>query len=123
MTPPPPAAERAPSNRALLIAAGLTGLLALAVLLTLVLRGVVDIAGPVQLDVLEAQDGVRRVLSDPINGYGRDNVTAVRCNDGVNPTVRRGAGFTCAVTIDGVERNVLVEFADDQGTYEVDRPR
>ncbi|OBJ32681.1 DUF4333 domain-containing protein [Mycolicibacter heraklionensis] len=107
----------------MLIAAGLTGLLALGVLLVLVLRGTVGGSGPVELDVRKAQDGVRQVLTDPINGYGRDNVTNVRCNNGVNPTVRKGTSFSCVVTVDGAQRRVLVEFTDDAGTYAVDRPR
>lgn len=125
--PSPPPADPKPaaplSNRALLIGAGITGLLALAVLLTLVLRGVVGSTGPVELDVTHAQDGVQRVLTDPINGYGRENVTDVRCNNGINPRVHRGDSFTCTVLVDGAQRQVLVEFADDAGTYEVDRPR
>lgn len=121
--PPKPPDAQPQSNRLLLIGAGITGVLALALLVIVVLRGVVGAPGPVELDVSHAQDGVRRVLSDPINGYGRDDVTAVFCNDGVNPRVRRGATFTCAVTVDGAQRRVLVEFADDAGTYEVDRPR
>ncbi|MDD7812482.1 DUF4333 domain-containing protein [Mycobacterium sp. CSUR Q5927] len=107
----------------MLIGAGITGLLALALLLTLVLRGVVGGSGTVQLDVGHAQDGVRGVLTDPINGYGREQVGDVRCNNGVNPTVRKGSTFTCAVTVDGARRQVLVEFTDNAGTYAVDRPR
>ncbi|MGB5795132.1 MAG: DUF4333 domain-containing protein [Mycolicibacter algericus] len=106
----------------LLTAAAVTGTLVLAVLVTLVLRGVAD-SGPVELDVGHAQDGVWRVLTDPINGYGRDDVTDVRCNNGVNPRVRKGGSFTCTVIVNGVQRRVLAEFADDAGTYEVDRPR
>ena len=112
-----------PSNRTLLITAGVTALLALGVLLAWVLRATVGDSEQIQLDVRAAQDGVRRVLTDPVNGYGRDDVTDVRCNNGVNPTVRRGASFTCAVLVDGALRQVLVEFADDAGTYAVDRPR
>lgn len=107
----------------LLTGAAVTGTLALAVLLTLILRGVVGGPGPVELDVTHAQDGVRQVLTDPINGYGREDVTAVRCNNGVNPTVKKGGSFTCLVTVDGDQRQVLAEFSDDAGTYEVDRPR
>lgn len=76
-----------------------------------------------QLDVSQVQAGVQRVLTDPINGYGRDNVTEVRCNNGVNPTVQAGASFTCQVRVDGTQRQVTVAFPDDSGTYEVDRPR
>lgn len=107
----------------MLITAALTGLLALGVLLILVLRGTVGGSGPVELDVRKAQDGVRQILTDPINGYGRDNVGDVRCNNGVNPTVRKGGSFSCVVTVDGAQRQVLAEFTDDAGTYAVDRPR
>lgn len=106
-----------------LIGAAVTGVLLLAVLVTLGLRGGVGGSGPVELDVTRAQEGVLEILTDPINGYGRDDVSNVRCNNGVNPTVRRGAGFSCAVTVDGTQRQVLVEFTDDAGTYAVDRPR
>ncbi|MGV0907648.1 MULTISPECIES: DUF4333 domain-containing protein [Mycobacteriaceae] len=119
---PKKAEPQQPSNRMLLTAAAVTGTLVLAVLVTLVLRGVAD-SGPVELDVGHAQDGVWRVLTDPINGYGRDDVTDVRCNNGVNPRVRKGSSFTCTVIVNGVQRRVLAEFADDAGTYEVDRPR
>ncbi|MEB3070580.1 DUF4333 domain-containing protein [[Mycobacterium] vasticus] len=94
-----------------------------AVLATLMLSGLIGGSGPVELDVTHAQDGVRQVLTDPIDGYGRGNVGDVRCNNGVNPKVHRGRSFTCVVAVDGVRRQVLVEFADDDGTYEVDRPR
>ena len=91
-------------------------LLALAVIVTFMLRGVVGGSGPLELDVQHAQDGVRDVLTDPINGYGQDTVTDIRCNNGVNPTVRAGATFNCAVTVDGAQRQVLVLFPDDAGT-------
>ncbi|WP_234808415.1 DUF4333 domain-containing protein [Mycolicibacter arupensis] len=119
---PTPAAPPSRPSRALLIATAITGLLALTVLLAWVLRGVGG-SGPVELDVSRAQDGVRQVLTDPIDGYGRTDVTNVRCNNGVNPTVRSGTSFTCSVTVDGAARQVRVEFVDDAGTYAVDRPR
>lgn len=107
----------------MLIGAAAVGLLALTVLLAVVLRGVIGGAGAVELDVTAAQAGVSRVLTDPINGYGREDVSNVRCNNGVNPTVREGDSFTCIVTVDGAQRQVLVVFSDDAGTYSVDRPR
>ena len=75
------------------------------------------------LDVNAAQTGVKQILSDPINGYGSNNVTSVNCNDGKNPTVAKGGTFTCKVKIDDNEWNVNVEFTDDEGTYAVDGPR
>ncbi|MGZ8776952.1 MAG: DUF4333 domain-containing protein [Mycobacterium sp.] len=75
------------------------------------------------LDVGQAEAGVTQILSDPINGYGANDVSAVKCNDGKNPEVEVGQGFTCDVTINGAKRKVQVVFRDDVGTYEVDGPR
>ncbi|MFI5509017.1 DUF4333 domain-containing protein [Mycobacterium sp. NPDC051804] len=75
------------------------------------------------LDVGTAEAGVTQILSDPINGYGANEVSAVKCNGGKNPKVEAGEGFACAVTINGAERTVQVVFQDDLGTYEVDGPR
>jgi hypothetical protein len=81
------------------------------------------LGGGTQLDVRQAEAGVQQILSDPINGYGANDVTAVECNNGENPTVEQGEGFTCAVEINGAQRQVRVVFRDDAGTYEVDGPR
>ena len=37
------------------------------------------------LDIRKAEAGVQQILSDPINGYGANDVTAVKCNGGKNP--------------------------------------
>ena len=66
---------------------------------------------------------MQQILSDPINGYGANDVTSVTCNDGRDPAVEHGKGFTCQVTINGARRQVQVVFRDDAGTYEVDGPR
>jgi hypothetical protein len=105
-----------------LIGAGLAVLVIQIGILVLGL-GKLGIFATTELDVDKAQIGVRQVLTDPINGYGRDNVTGVRCNNGRNPVVRKGASFTCEVNVDGAKRHVNVVFSDDTGTYEVDRPR
>jgi Domain of unknown function (DUF4333) len=75
------------------------------------------------LDVREAEAGVRRILRDPIYGYGANNVTSVTCNNGRNPVIEQGRGFTCQVYVDGARRQVEVVFRDNAGTYEVDGPR
>ena len=74
-------------------------------------------------DVGAAEAGVTQILSDPINGYGANDVSAIQCNDGENPSVEAGEGFSCDVTINGAKRTVQVVFRDDAGTYEVDGPR
>ena len=75
------------------------------------------------LDVRQAEAGVQQILSDPINGYGANDVESVACNDGIDPTIEQGASFMCHVTINGARRQVHVVFRDDAGTYEVDGPR
>ena len=60
---------------------------------------------------------------DEANGYGAKNVKDVKCNDGQSPTVKKGDTFNCEVSIDGTKRQVTVTFQDDNGTYEVGRPK
>ena len=76
-----------------------------------------------KLDVNKAQTGVQQILSDEANGYGAKNVKDVKCNNGQNPTVKKGESFTCEVSIDGTKRQVTVTFQDNKGTYEVGRPK
>ena len=76
-----------------------------------------------QLDVAKAQQGVAEVLSDPINGYGAEQVSQVSCNGGTNPPIGDGRTFTCQAVIDGDPYDVTVTFKGDDGTYEVDWPR
>lgn len=76
-----------------------------------------------QLDVANAQQGVAEVLSDPINGYGAEQVSQVSCNGGTNPPIVDGRTFTCRAVIDGDPYDVTVTFKGDDGTYEVDWPR
>ncbi len=76
-----------------------------------------------KLDVNKAQQGVQQILTDEANGYGAKNVNDVKCNNGQNPTVKKGDTFACEVSIDGTKRQVTVTFQDDKGTYEVGRPK
>lgn len=91
--------------------------------IVLVASGAVGGGADRVLDVNAAERGVAEILSDPINGYGANDVTDVECNDGRNPEVVPGEGFTCRVTLNGAERHVQVVFRDKDGTYEVDGPR
>ncbi len=76
-----------------------------------------------KLDVGKAEAGVQQILTDNTNGYGAKNVKDVKCNNGQNPTVKKGASFDCDVSIDGTKRSVTVTFQDNKGTYEVGRPK
>lgn len=116
---PASAAQPKHTTRWLLIAGGaLVGLVA-AVVLALVLFGF----DRKELNVAKAQEAVKQVITDPVTGYGIENVTNVRCNNGENPSAKEGDTFTCEVTVDGQKREVRAVFIDDNGTYEVDRPR
>jgi hypothetical protein len=76
-----------------------------------------------RVDVDAAQSGVQQILTDESNGYGAKNVKDVKCNDGQSPTVKKGETFDCEVSIDGTKRQVTVTFQDNDGTYEVGRPK
>ncbi len=76
-----------------------------------------------KLDVSKAEAGVQQILTDDTNGYGAKNVKDVKCNNGQNPTVKKGSSFDCDVSIDGTKRQVTVTFQDNKGTYEVGRPK
>lgn len=119
--PPPPAPAKSSNNRTLLIAG-------LAIAAILVIGGGFAVwqfgfSGGKVLDVKQAESGVKEILSDPINGYGANDVESVNCNNGENPKVAANNSFTCKVQINGATRQVNVEFTDDNGTYAVDGPR
>jgi hypothetical protein len=121
----PPIGHRAPSQRSgsgsrtLIIAASIAVVLVIAAVAVwqFLFRDATVI------NVEQAEAGVREILSDPINGYGANSISALRCNDGKDPPAAKGDSFTCAVEIDGTIRQVYVEFQDDKGTFAVDGPR
>ena len=113
------------SKRSLAVIGGVIGLLA-AVIVAIVL--VMGFWKPgffvtTKLDVGAAQSGVQQILTDESNGYGAKNVKDVKCNNGESPTVKKGETFDCEVSIDGTKRQVTVTFQDNNGTYEVGRPK
>lgn len=83
----------------------------------------VGIEGGTVLDVTKVQAGVLATLSDPASGYGANNVTDVSCNGGRNPNAAKGTTFVCDAMVNGAPRHVSVLMSDDNGTYEIDRPR
>jgi hypothetical protein len=118
--PPPPSPNR---QRPILLWGGLV--VVVLVIVAAVLAGVLwggSLNGR-ELDVRSAESGVTAILSDPINGYGANDVTDVTCNNGENPPIHAGKGFRCDVQINGQRRSVDVVFSDDSGTYAVDGPR
>ena len=107
---------------ALLIAVGVIAISAAAIGIVFGLSRFDVLKGKV-LNVSKAEAGVQRILLDPVDGYGVTSVTDVVCNNGDDPEIKKGGTFTCEVVVDGRKRQVLVVFSDDNGTYEVDRPR
>ncbi|MET0756558.1 MAG: DUF4333 domain-containing protein [Mycobacterium sp.] len=119
-----PGAEEG-SKRSMAAVGGIIGLLAALIVAAV---GVLGFWKPgffvtTKLDVDAAQSGVQQILTDEANGYGAKNVRDVKCNNGQSPTVKKGDTFNCEVSIDGTKRQVTVTFQDDDGTYEVGRPK
>ncbi|MGU3501187.1 DUF4333 domain-containing protein [Mycobacterium sp. C31M] len=108
------------TNRRTLIIAGI-GVLAAVVIGVGVWQVAFHQSAVIKVETAEA--GVRTILSDPINGYGANAISAMRCNGGKDPSAVKGDSFTCEVEIDGTIRQVYVEFTDDNGTFAVDGPR
>jgi hypothetical protein len=113
------------SKRSLAVVGGIIGLLAALVVAVVAVLGFwkPGFFVTTKLDVSAAQSGVRQILTDESNGYGAKNVKDVKCNNGDSPTVKKGETFDCEVSIDGTKRQVTVTFQDNNGTYEVGRPK
>ncbi len=122
---PPAGVDQASSKRSLAALGTILGVLAALIVAAVLILGFwkPGFFVTTQLDVNRAQAGVQQILSDEANGYGAKNVKDVKCNNGQNPTVRKGDNFTCEVSIDGTKRQVTVTFQDNEGTYEVGRPK
>ncbi|MDT7732053.1 MAG: hypothetical protein QOK45_2306 [Mycobacterium sp.] len=113
------------SKRSLAVIGGVIGLLAAIVVAAVLVMGFwkPGFFMTTKLDVSAAQSGVQQILTDESNGYGAKNVKDVKCNQGNSPTVKKGDSFNCEVSIDGTKRQVTVTFQDNNGTYEVGRPK
>jgi hypothetical protein len=120
----PPGSEEG-SKRSLAVIGGVLGLLAALIVAVVLVLGFwkPGFFVTTKLDVSAAQSGVQQILTDEANGYGAKNVKDVKCNDGQSPTVKKGETFDCEVSIDGTKRQVTVTFQDNDGTYEVGRPK
>ena len=77
----------------------------------------------VKLKVSSVQDRVLQILKDPVSGYSGDEIKDVKCNNGQDPTVKKGDSFTCEVSVRGKKRQVTVTIQDDNGTYLVGLPQ
>ncbi|MFZ0906990.1 MAG: DUF4333 domain-containing protein [Mycobacterium sp.] len=123
---PAPSAPIPPAQRGrgwlwAVLAIGAVALSAVAVLLVLRVGPIKSLTAD-KLNIAAAQAGVRNVLADPTTGYGLTTVKDVTCNHGVDPTIFKGATFTCDLTINGHKAQATITFIDDDGTYSVGRP-
>ncbi|EHB46451.1 DUF4333 domain-containing protein [Mycolicibacterium vinylchloridicum] len=76
-----------------------------------------------ELDITQAQNNIQTLLSDDVSGYGPGHVRDVVCNQGRNPIVEKNATFVCAVSIDGVKREITATFQDSKGAYQISLPQ
>jgi hypothetical protein len=76
-----------------------------------------------KLDHNAAQRDVGKILTDQTNGYAVKSADNINCNNGQDPEVKKGTHFTCDVSVDGQHKQVTVTFLDNNGTYEVGRPK
>jgi Domain of unknown function (DUF4333) len=113
------------SRSSLSIVGGVVGVLALIIVAAVLVMGFwkPGFFVTTKLDVNKAQSGVQQILTDQTNGYGVKSADNVKCNNGQNPTVKKGDTFTCDVSVDGQHKQVTVTFQDNSGTYEVGRPK
>lgn len=109
----------AKSKRRLLLAGGIA---AAAIVALVVVLLAATLLGQDGLNIQAAQEGVTRILTDKATGYGLTAVSDVTCNNGENPDIKKGATFTCDVTINEAAQQVTVTFLDDDGKYEVGSP-
>lgn len=72
-----------------------------------------------QLDITTVQEGVQHILTDQTNGYGLTGINGLVCNNGQNPSAKKGATFTCDLTVNGAKHHVEATVVDDNGTYQV----
>ena len=113
------------SRSSLAIVGGVVGVLAAVIVAAVLVMGFwkPGFFVTTKLDVNKAQSGVQQILTDQTNGYGVKSADNVKCNNGQNPTVKKGDTFTCDVSVDGQHKQVTVTFQDNSGTYEVGRPK
>jgi hypothetical protein len=125
----PPAFGEAPpgkrSRSSLAIILGIVGVLGVIIVAAVLVMGFwkPGFFVTTKLDVNKAQAGVQQILTDQTNGYGVKSADNVKCNNGQDPTVKKGDTFTCDVSVDGQHKQVTVTFQDNTGTYEVGRPK
>ncbi|MCV6977935.1 DUF4333 domain-containing protein [Mycobacterium bourgelatii] len=108
----------------MLVAASLVAAVIVAAVVAVVLMsGGVGNKDVKKIAVADVQTEVPKVLVDRTNGYVAGDIKDVRCNDGKDPTVKKGDTFTCTASVRGKQHQLTVTFQDDDGTYVVGMPQ
>lgn len=76
-----------------------------------------------KIAVADVQTEIPKVLVDRTNGYVSGDIKDVKCNNGHDPTVKKGDTFTCTASVRGKQHQLTVTFQDDNGTYVVGLPQ
>jgi hypothetical protein len=123
--PPWQAGAEKRSRSTLMIVGSIVGVLVVIVVVAVLVTGFwkPGFFVTTKLDVNKAQQGVQQILTDQTNGYGVKSADDIKCNNGQDPVVKKDATFTCDVNVDGQKKQVTVTFQDNNGTYEVGRPK
>jgi Domain of unknown function (DUF4333) len=124
---PPPVLPSKPKSRGsknkpfiiagALIAVIIVGAIAIVVISKTVNQDIKKIA------VAGVQTEIPQILADRTTGYNSDDIKDVKCNNGQDPTAKKGQDFTCDVTVRGKPHKLTVTFVDGDGTYEVGLPQ
>ncbi|WP_137726034.1 DUF4333 domain-containing protein [Prescottella subtropica] len=114
--PAPQQSPQVPGNKKPLMWVGI-GLVAVAGIAGIALLASA-VLGAKTLDRAAAEQGVEQVVTE---SYGARSVSEVSCP--ADRKVREGDSFDCTLKIDGTPKKVTVTFTDNDGTYEVGRPR
>lgn len=118
--PPATSKKKGSKSKPFLIAGAVVGVLLLVVIAVVVLSTNKDSK---KVAVSDVQTQVQEVLLDRITGYSSGDITDVKCNNGQDPTVKKGGSFTCNVSVRGKQHQLTVTFEDADGTYEVGLPQ
>nr|WP_296767257.1 DUF4333 domain-containing protein [Rhodococcus sp. (in: high G+C Gram-positive bacteria)] len=113
-SPGPESTGAGKSKTPLIIIGGLVAV----IVVVLVVFGLVSGFGGSKLDGSAAESGVEEIVTGT---YGASDVSNVSCPDGT--AIEKGGSLECTLTVDGTDRRVTLTFTDDDGTYEVSRPR
>jgi hypothetical protein len=73
--------------------------------------------------VAGVQTEVQQILVDRVTGYTASDIKDIKCNNGQDPTVKKGDSFSCDVNVRGKQHQLTVTFQDNNGTYEVGLPQ